>query len=87
MERLGADVDDTRPEDRLIARQEMKARLEGLTQAAQRFVTALLLNERDNRFKTGSARFTNIAAAAGLNDAEARRVRAEITEKFGFTQW
>ncbi|QFZ84520.1 hypothetical protein GFK26_17985 [Variovorax paradoxus] len=87
MERLGADLDDSRPEDRLIARQEMKQRLAGLTPAAQRFVTALLLNERDDKFKTGTARFSNIAVAAGLNAAEARRVRAEITEKFGFTEW
>jgi len=87
MERIGAEVDDGRPEDRLIARQEVKQRLAGLTPAAQRFVTALLLNERENKFKTGSARFTNIAAAAGLSPAEAKRVRAEITEKFGFTEW
>ncbi len=91
LERLSSDmVDGDRPEDRLQARQEMREKLKGLTPSTQRFITALMLSQTRN-LAGSSQKFYNVAALAGLagpeNQAELRRVKKEITQKFGFSQW
>ena len=81
------DIDHARPEDRLAARQEMREKLKGLTPSAQRFVTALLMRETTPNVKGGGLRFSSVAISAGIRGAELNRVKQEITEKFGFTEW
>jgi hypothetical protein len=86
LDRLDAMEDENRPEDRLAARQEMKERLKGLTPAAQRFVTALLIGETSTTLDKSATRLSNVALAAGLTRTELARVKVEITQKFGY-EW
>lgn len=87
LDRLESIEDGERPEDRLIARQNMRERLKGLTPVTQRFVAALLLSQTQGAMQGSPAsRFSRIAASAGIYGAELKRVRAEIVEKFG-AEW
>lgn len=82
-ERLQSMESGDSPEDQLIARQEMRERMKGLTPSAQRFVAALLLSQT----KAERMTFKGIAKAAGVEGEELKRVKVEITQKFGFAQW
>ena len=82
-ERIQTLASDDSPEDQLVARQELCERLKGLTPKAQRFVTALLLSQTKGERMT----FKGIAKAAGIEGEELKRVKVEITQKFGFAQW
>lgn len=89
LERLNGIADEAEsPEARIMARQAIRERLKGLSHSTQRFVTALLMAESvpGHNNVNGSARFSSIARQAGITGEELRRVKVEITEKFGF-EW
>lgn len=89
LERLNGIEDETdSPEARIMARQAIRERLKGLSHSTQRFVTALLMAETvpGRNMVNGAARFSSIARQAGITGEELRRVKVEITQKFGF-EW